>query len=90
MNKGNNKSELIMFSVDGCPKCEAFSLIFCEKNIAYRRVNDPEELVRFGDENGIGDIPIFSVNGYAVSYHDMLKILKITESEWEKILKKVE
>lgn len=76
---------VIMYSVSGCSRCGAFETIFTERNIRYKKINDPEALLNFADAHAIASIPVFDVDGVAMDYLSVLNVLHVSESRLDEI-----
>lgn len=76
---------IIMYSVPGCSRCGAFETIFAERDIAYQKIDNPEELLRFADAHAIASIPAFDVDGVAMDYLSVLNVLHVSESRLDEI-----
>ena len=76
---------IVMYSVSGCSRCGAFETIFTERNIQYKKINDPEALLNFADDHAIATIPAFDVDGVPMDYLSVLNILGVSEKRFDEI-----
>ena len=54
---------MTLYTKPGCPKCDILIRKLDMKGATYNRVNDIEEIVRIGEEQGINTAPILEIDG---------------------------
>lgn len=56
-----------------CPSCNALKLKLDRKGVKYNTVDDSEEVVKKGRDNGIMSAPILEVDGKVMAFSDAVK-----------------
>ena len=56
-----------------CPKCKVLEIKLSQKGISYTSVDDPKEVVAFGEKHKITGAPILDIDGKALPFADAVK-----------------